>query len=72
MSLVESRIPAGYAHLDEAEALPGVPIFDLSLVARAIEPSRVVVRPHGALQRELSKTDMTGTAMSSRHGATWT
>ncbi|MBB1498940.1 hypothetical protein [Paracoccus sp. MC1862] len=72
MSLVESRIPAGFAHLDEAEALPGLTIVDLSLVAGAIEPSRVAVQLHGVLQRELSKTDMTGTAMSSRHGATWT
>ena len=69
MSLVEASIPAGFAHLDEAESLPGRPIFDLSLVAGAIEPSRGAVQPHGVLQRELSKTDMTEAAMSSRHGA---
>lgn len=57
IGLTESSVPPGLAKLGEAEGLPAVPMFDLSLVSPAGEPSRVAVQLRDFLERELGRTE---------------
>lgn len=57
IGLAESSVPPGLVKLGESEGLPAVPMFDLSLVAAAGEPSRVAVQLREFLERELGRTE---------------
>jgi len=56
IGLADSSVPPGLLKLGEAEGLPAVPMFDLSLVAAAGEPSRVATQLRDFLERELGRT----------------
>lgn len=55
VALVESSIPPGLVQVGEAEGLPPLPLFDLSLVQGSGEPNRVATQLHGFLARELAR-----------------
>lgn len=55
IGLAESSVPPELVILGEAEGLPAVPMFDLSLVSAAGEPSRVAVQLREFLERELGR-----------------
>lgn len=57
VGLAESSVPPGLVKLGEAEGMPAVPMFDLSLVSAAGEPSRVAVQLRDFLERELGRTE---------------
>lgn len=58
--LVEACVPPGLKVLGDAEGLPPLPMFDLSLVHGPEEPSNLVARLHDFLLRELSREDPEG------------
>lgn len=53
VGLVESSLPAGLKRLGEAEGLPALPVFDLSLVPGPGEPSPLAQLLHDTLVRDL-------------------
>ncbi|MBN8631432.1 MAG: LysR family transcriptional regulator [Rhodobacterales bacterium] len=53
VGLVESSLPAGLARLGEAEGLPSLPIFDLSMVPGPGEPTPLAQLLHEYLVRDL-------------------
>ena len=53
VGLVQSSVPPGLVRLGEAEGLPPLPMFDLSLVQAAGAPSRLAAELHDCLVREL-------------------
>lgn len=53
VGLVESSLPAGLQRLGEAEGLPPLPAFDLSLVPGPGEPSPLAQLLHDTLTRDL-------------------
>ena len=55
VGLVESCVPPGLVRIGEAEGLPSLPMFDLSLVPGLGEPSRPAAQLHRFLMRELSR-----------------
>lgn len=57
VGLAESSLPPGLARIGRPEGLPPLPMFDLSLVAAAGEPSRVAEQLHEFLLREIGRSD---------------
>lgn len=55
--LVEACLPPGLRILGDAEGLPPLPMFDLSLVPGPKEPSNLVARLRDFLLRELGRED---------------
>lgn len=53
VGLAEASVPPGLVHLGEADGLPPLPLFDLSLVMHPGEPERRLVNLRDYLQREL-------------------
>jgi DNA-binding transcriptional LysR family regulator len=53
VGLVESSLPAGLKRLGEAEGLPALPVFDLSVVPGPGEPSPLAQLLHDTLTRDL-------------------
>jgi DNA-binding transcriptional LysR family regulator len=53
VGLVESSLPAGLARLGEAEGLPALPVFDLSIVPGPGEPTPLAQLLHEYLVRDL-------------------
>lgn len=62
VGLAESCLPPGLVSVGEAEGLPGLPMFDLSLVSGPGEPSPVALQLHECLARELGRTEPRGAA----------
>ncbi len=60
VALVASCLPPGLARIGEAEGLPALPMFDLSLVPGPGEPSDVAALLHDFLTRELSRGETEG------------
>lgn len=55
VGLVEASVPPGLVRLGEAEGLPPLPLFDLSLVSGPGEPTRLAAQLHDFFLRELSR-----------------
>ena len=59
-ALAEACVPPSLKILGQAEGLPLLPMFDLSLVPGPGEPTRLAARLQDFLLRELSREDQGG------------